>query len=189
MNDNSLIQPFSGIGYKPIHVKMYLKGVQLIVNKTTTDDEEKKELFPLYFYNSLRGEAKQWFDGLNTGIQGDWDRLKEEFLKRFGQEDSEKQQRLYFYQQVKAIRQGSKSIPEYLKEGEALATLAMNEDMAFILAQAFIDGLNNVQHRQMLDLILSDTLYTFQDVKAAVRKLHARSPGTLGEDLGSRGES
>ena len=59
MNDNSLIQPFSGAGYKPIHVKMYLKGVQLMVNKTTTDEEEKKELYPIYFYNSLRGEAKQ----------------------------------------------------------------------------------------------------------------------------------
>ena len=52
----------------------------------------------------------------------------------------------------------------------------MNQDMAFTLAQAFIDGLNNQQHRQMLDLILPDTLYTFQEVKAAVRKLHARSP-------------
>src|SRR5438270_2166067 len=48
MNDNSLIQPFSGAGYKPIHVKMYLKGVQLMVNKTTTDEEEKKELYPIY---------------------------------------------------------------------------------------------------------------------------------------------
>ena len=51
----------------------------------------------------------------------------------------------------------------------------MNEDMAFTLAQAFIDSLNNTQHQQMLDLILLDTLYTFQDVKTAIQKLYTRS--------------
>ena len=49
--------------------------------------------------------------------------------------------------------------------------------MAFLVAQAFINGLNNPQHKQMLDLVLLDDLYTFQEVKVAVRKLHSRSPG------------
>ena len=58
MGKDSLIQPFSGIGYKPLHVKMYLKGVQVTVNKTAEDEEDKKELYSMYFYNRLQGEAK-----------------------------------------------------------------------------------------------------------------------------------
>jgi hypothetical protein len=146
MSDNSLIQPFSGTGYKPLHVKMYLKGVQVTVNKTAENEEEKKELYPMYFYNGLRGEAKMWFERLSTEIQEDWEKIKEEFLKKFGQEDSEKQQLLYFHRQMKALRQGKKTIAEYLREGEALAALAPNEHMEFSLAQSFIEGLNDHQH-------------------------------------------
>ncbi|KAH0544331.1 hypothetical protein GP486_008522, partial [Trichoglossum hirsutum] len=140
------------------------------------DDEEKNELYPIYFYNGLRGEAKLWFDRLNSTIQEDWERVKKEFLKKFDQENSDKQQRFYFHQQLKTLRQGNKSITDYLKEGETLASLVMNEDMAYNLAQVFIDGIANPQHRQMLDMHLPDGLYTFEDVKSRVRKLYVRSP-------------
>ncbi|KAI9854203.1 MAG: hypothetical protein M1813_001335 [Trichoglossum hirsutum] len=176
MSDNSLIQPFSGIGYKPIHIKMYLKGVQFIVNKTAEDEDDKKELYSMYFYNGLRGEAKLWFERLSVEIQEDWEKIKEEFQKRFGQEDSEKQQLLYFHRQVKALRQGKKTITKYLKEGEELAALAPNEQMEFSLAQSFIEGLNDQQHRQILDLNLPDNIYSFQEVKTAVKKLYIQSP-------------
>ena len=49
-----------------------------------------------------------------------------------------------------------------------LAALVLNKDMAFSVVQAFIDGLNNHEHKQMLDLILPDDLYTFQEVKMVV---------------------
>ena len=69
--------------------------------------------------------------------------MKKEFNKKFSLADTDKQQCLYFYTQVKALWQGSKSIPEYIQEGETLAALALNKDMAFSIVQAFIDGLNN----------------------------------------------
>ena len=57
-----------------------------------------------------------------------------------------------------------------------LAALVLNKDMAFSVAQAFVDRLNNHEHKQMLDLVLPDDLYTFQEVKIVVRKLHSHSP-------------
>ena len=77
---------------------------------------------------------------------------------------------------MKALRQSNKQILEYIQEGETLAALALNKDMAFLVAQAFIDGLNNHKHKQILDLVLPDDLYTFQEVKAAVQKLYSCSP-------------
>src|SRR6266480_6328991 len=102
--------------------------------------------------------------------------LKDAFDKKFGIADTDKQQCLYFYAWVKALRQGSRSIPNYIQEGKMLAALALNKDMAFLVVQAFINRLNNSQYKQMLDLVLLDNLYTFQEVKTAVRKLHSCSP-------------
>ena len=42
--------------------------------------------------------------------------------------------------------------------------------------QAFIDGLNNHEHKQILDLILPDNLYTFQKVEVVVQKLYSYLP-------------
>jgi hypothetical protein len=76
---------------------------------------------------------------------------------------------------VKTLQQGKKTIIKYLKEGEELAALAPNEQMEFSLVQSFIEGLNDQQHRQILDLNLSDNIYFFQEVKTAVKKLYIRS--------------
>ena len=76
---------------------------------------------------------------------------------------------------MKALRQGKKTITEYLKEGEELAALAPNEQMEFSLAQSFIEGLNDQQHRQILDLNLLNNIYFFQEVRTAVKKLYIQS--------------
>jgi hypothetical protein len=103
--------------------------------------------------------------------------LKDKFNKKFSLADTDKQQRLYFYVQVKALRQGNKLIPDYIWESEMLVALALDKDIAFLVAQAFVDELNNHEHKQMLDLVLPDDLYTFQEVKAAVWKLYSHSLG------------
>src|SRR5579862_5418310 len=56
MNETYLSKTFSGKGHKPIHVKMYLKRVQLIAHQTTTDEAERNELYPMFFYDGLEGE-------------------------------------------------------------------------------------------------------------------------------------
>ena len=45
----------------------------------------------------------------------------------------DKQQCLYFYTQVKAFKQSSRLIPDYIQEGKTLAALAFNKDMAFLV--------------------------------------------------------
>ena len=92
MNDNTLSQTFSGVGYKPIHVKMYVRSVEKIAVWVGKDKQDTEELYQLTFYNGLRGEARQWFDGLELGIQEDWGSLKKEFNKKFGLADTDKQQ-------------------------------------------------------------------------------------------------
>jgi len=179
MNDNTLSQTFTGVGYKPIHVKMYVRSVEKIAEHVGKDKQDIEELCQLTFYNGLRGEARQWFDGLTLETQEDWTLLKNEFKEKFGIADTDKQQCLYFYAQVKALQQGSKSIPDYIQEGETLATLALDKDMAFLVAQAFVDRLNNYEHKQILDLVLLDDFYTFQEVKMAVWKLHSRLSGII----------
>src|SRR5438034_483242 len=151
INDNALSQTFIGTDYKPIHIKMYIRSVEKIAKHMRKDKQDIEELCQLTFYNGLRGEARQWFDGLMLDIQENWELLKKEFTKKFSLADTDKQQCLYFYIQVKALRQGNKQIPEYIQEGETLAALALNKDMAFSVAQAFVDGLNNHEHKQMLD--------------------------------------
>ena len=81
----------------------------------------------------------------------------------------DKQQQLYFYIQVKALQWGDKQIPEYIQEGETLAALALNKNMVFFMAQAFINRLNNQEHKQMLDLVLPDNLYTFRKSRQQFR--------------------
>ena len=114
---------------------------------------------------------------MTLDTQEDWGLLKSKFNKKFGLANTDKEQWLYFYAQVKALRQGNKQIPEYIQEGETLVAFTLNKDMAFSVVQAFVNGLNNHEHKQMLDLVLLDDLYTFQEVKTAVRKLHFCSPG------------
>ena len=173
MSDNTLLQTFIGVGYKPIHIKIYIRNVEKIAEHVGKDKQDIEELCQLMFYNGLKGEARQWFDGLALGTQEDWGLLKNEFTKKFGLADTDKQQCLYFYAQVKALRQDSKPIPNYIQEGKTLAVLALDKDMAFLVVQAFVNGLNNYEHKQMLDLILPNDLYMFQKVKTAVRKLHS----------------
>ena len=121
--------------------------MEKIIEWVGKNKQDIKEICQLTFYNGLRGEARQWFDGLMLDIQENWELLKKEFTKKFSLADTDKQQRLYFYTQVKALRQGNKQIPEYIQEGETLAALALNKDMAFSVAQAFVDGLNNYEHK------------------------------------------
>ena len=68
---------------------------------------------------------------------------------------------------------------QYIQEGKTLAALMLNKDMTFSMVQAFIDRLNNYKHKQILDLILLDNLYTFQKVKIVVQKLHSHSLGIM----------
>ena len=114
MNDNTLSQTFMGVGYKPIHIKMYIRSMEKIVERVGKDKQDIEELCQLTFYNGLRAEARQWFDGLAIETQEDWGVLKSKFTKKFGLADMDKQQRLYFYSQVKALRQGNKQIPKYI---------------------------------------------------------------------------
>ena len=58
-----------------------------------------------------------------------------------------KQQCLYFYTQVKALWQGSKLILNYIQEGKILAALTLDKNIAFLVAQAFVDKLNNYKHK------------------------------------------
>ena len=66
-------------------------------------------------------------------IQENWKSLKKEFTKKFSVANTNKQQCLYFYAQVKALWQGSKLIPNYIQEGETLAALTFNKDMTFLV--------------------------------------------------------
>src|SRR5947208_3291124 len=103
MNDNTLSQTFSGVGYKPIHIKMYIWSIEKIAEYTGKDKQDMEKLCQLTFYNELRGKARQCFNRLELGIQEDWGSLKKEFNKKFDLADIDKQQRLYFYTQVKAL--------------------------------------------------------------------------------------
>ena len=104
MNDNTLSQTFTEVGYKPIYVKMYIWSIEKIAEHIGKDKQDIEELCQLMFYNGLRGKARQWFDGLMLDIQENWGLLKNEFNKRFGLADTDRQQWLYFYSQVKALR-------------------------------------------------------------------------------------
>ena len=55
------------------------------------DKQDIEELCQLTFYNGLRAEARQWFDGLAIETQEDWGLLKKEFTKKFDLADTDKQ--------------------------------------------------------------------------------------------------
>ena len=48
-----------------------------------------------------------------------------------------------------------------------LVAPTLNKDIIFLVVQAFLDRLNNHEHKQMLDLILLNNFYMFQEVKTA----------------------
>ena len=104
MNNMTPSQTFSGVGYKLIYIKMYLWIIEKVAKHLGEDKQDIEKLCQLMFYNGLWGEARQWFDGLPLGTQESWRILKDKFNKKFGVVDTDKQQCLYFYAQVKALR-------------------------------------------------------------------------------------
>ena len=55
------------------------------------DKQDIEEICQLTFYNRLRAEARQWFNGLTLDTQENWGLLKDEFNKKFGLADMDKQ--------------------------------------------------------------------------------------------------
>jgi hypothetical protein len=69
MSDTNLSQTFSDAVYWPIHVKMYIKSMERMAQWLGRDEEDIENLCQLTFYNGLRGEVRQWFDGLTLETQ------------------------------------------------------------------------------------------------------------------------
>jgi len=67
MNDLTPLQTFSGVGYKPIHVMMYLRSIEKVAKCIGEDEQDAEELCQLMFYHGLRGEASDPF-----GLEGIW---------------------------------------------------------------------------------------------------------------------
>ena len=59
MNNNTLLQIFSGLGYKPIYIKIYIRSIEKIVEHVGKNKQDIEELCQLTFYNGLRGEVRQ----------------------------------------------------------------------------------------------------------------------------------
>ena len=58
MNDNTLSQPFIGVDYKPIYIKIYVQSMEKIAEQVEKDKQNMEKLYQLIFYNRLRGEAR-----------------------------------------------------------------------------------------------------------------------------------
>ena len=91
MNDNTLSQTFSGVGYKPIHVKIYIQSIEKIVEHIEKNKQDIEELCQLIFYNKLRNKVKQQFNRLILNTQENWGLLKNKFTKKFSLANMDKQ--------------------------------------------------------------------------------------------------
>ena len=63
------------------------------------------------FYNGLRAKVRQWFDGLTLDTQENWGLLKDEFNKKFGLADMDKQQRYTFMPRSKLFDKATSKSP------------------------------------------------------------------------------
>ena len=175
------LQTFGACDHSLIEAKEHVAQVESIARYTETlakeygrTDVDREALCLTVFYQSLVGDIKSWFEYLDTEVQENWEWLKEEFFYWLGQTSQERSYRIGFYNQVQTMQQGTKTAAKFLQECKVLSTLAIDKDMTFLVAQAFVKGLNSYKVRQELDDILPKGFYDFQDIYLAFGKLRSR---------------
>ena len=59
MNNNTLSQMFLRVGYKLIHIRIYVQSIEKIAECMKKDKQDIEKLYQLIFYNGLSTEMRQ----------------------------------------------------------------------------------------------------------------------------------
>jgi hypothetical protein len=71
------------------------------------------------------------------------------------------------------LKQGNRSIVEYIKQAESLAALTTDQSLLRSLARAFINGLTDSINQQIIASQLPIYGFTFKEAKEIVEKVYS----------------
>ncbi|KAI9767176.1 MAG: hypothetical protein M1839_004612 [Geoglossum umbratile] len=155
MNSIDLSMTFDGVNPKKIDVWMYIQNAETkAMVMALGQDKGKLGLCQLIFFTGLKGVAKQWFEGLSTQVQDDWQLLKADFNEKYNK--------------------NNQTLQQYIAEADQLAdSLNQQADKNAVgfLADFFINGIINEYHQHLIKITLPSEIYTYDQAKSAAEKV------------------
>ncbi|KAI9769573.1 MAG: hypothetical protein M1839_003645, partial [Geoglossum umbratile] len=131
-------------------------------------------LCQLIFFTGLKGNAKQWFEGLSSQMQDNWNLLKAAFNEKYSRVNKEEQTMRKFYHRAQQLRQNTQTLQQYITEADQLAdSLNQQTDKNAVgfLADSFVNGIANEYHQYLIKITLPSEIYTYEQVKTAAEKV------------------
>lgn len=153
----------------------HLETLDFIVDEKHPDDAERQaKVKRMVFRSRLKDEALKWYQRLEPNIRSDWDSLSAAFSSEFELEERVDTDPNKFFNQFHSLKQGKKSIAQYVTDAQSLYTQCP-EELRALFGNQFIAGIADEGKLDMVQLYLShETKVTFPIAKAAVIKAYSR---------------
>ena len=167
----------------------YLETINFVVEEKYHEDPKVWTVKRLVLRGRLRDEALKWYQRLDPAARANWNELSAAFEMEYKIEPKGVGDPNQYFNLLYNLKQGRKSIAEYVSEAEDLYWKCP-EPLKKFMGNQFVAGLADEGKLDMVQLYLANEMeLTFPLAKAAVIKAYSRigraSPFDV--DCGSRG--
>lgn len=167
----------------------HLETINFVVEEKYPDETKASLVKRMVLRGQLRDEALRWYQRLDSTIRTNWTELSTAFQDEYKLEPKGVGDPNQYFNLLYNLKQGRKSIAEYVAEAEGLYRKCPDPLKAF-MGNQFVAGLTDESKLDMVQLYLANEReITFPLAKAAVVKAYSRigRPSPFDVDLGSRG--
>ncbi|KAI9776436.1 MAG: hypothetical protein M1816_005318 [Peltula sp. TS41687] len=170
-----LIPTFRGVRPHPGEAQEYLDTIEFVVSERQYhDDAREATACRILFRAHLKDDALKWYQDLAADVQADYQTLRAQFLTQYGTNTKSTEDDFTFTNQVMTLRQGTKSIAQYVDEAEELSKKAPTT-LSHYLARFFVAGLAEDSKLDRVQMYLgTNDNFTFAEAKAAVVRAYSR---------------
>ncbi|KAI9852295.1 MAG: hypothetical protein M1838_001183 [Thelocarpon superellum] len=168
------IPPFYGRKDGRESAKEHVEIIRFLTNEKGYGNTEQAELScRVYFRMSLRDEALNWYYEIDESTKDSWEMLRDAFVKEF----TIKRNPIDVFtitNQIMSLRQGQKTITEYLSDADHLYKRCP-EEMKPHIGRFLVGGLTEENKLDLVQTYLPDLeLFGYDDAKRAIMRTYSR---------------